>query len=277
MPTLETFDPTYQFYMFKGEPGTRKSTQALSYPKPQYWFDWDAKMQLGSLVVPMLKWGINPKDVVYDTYADWEGARKKLELFTTTCKHPDGRKYETIIVDSFTSAMDMTLRQTLKAKGGVTRGSGAAAGRFIAGIPVNELEDYNAETSAANEMIALLKDIQSYHKLNVIIIAHVMEVTNKDSQGKTSTSRTIVTAGKRTAAKMPGYCSEVYHFDIIKSISASVPGQYSLITENTGDDFARTSLDLPTRITFDDKPLYTDFLKPAIDKIKGQNIQVVKV
>jgi hypothetical protein len=30
------------------------------------------------------------------------------------------------------------------------------------------------------------------------------------------TSRTIVTAGKRVAAKIPAYCSEVYHFGIKK-------------------------------------------------------------
>jgi hypothetical protein len=32
------------YCMFKGEPGTRKSTQALSFPGPQYWFSWDRKM-----------------------------------------------------------------------------------------------------------------------------------------------------------------------------------------------------------------------------------------
>jgi AAA domain len=274
MPTMKTLDPTYQFYMFKGEPGTRKSTAALSFPTPQYWFDWDLKMQ--SMLVPMYKWGINPEDVVYDNYMDWDKARKKLEEFTTKCKHPDGRKYETIVIDSFTSGMDMTLRQTLSFKGGQVRKSGQAAGKTIANIPINEIEDYNAESSAANEMIALLKDIATFHKLNVIIIAHVMEVTFKGLNGETSMSRTIVTAGKRVAAKLPGYCSEVYHFDIEKSLSSSVPGDYTCITENTGEDFARTGLELPRRIKFNEKPLYKDFLAPAIAKLKAQNVQVIQ-
>lgn len=273
MPTFETLDPTYQFYMFKGEPGTRKSTAALSFPTPQYWFDWDLKVQ--SMIVPMRKWGLNPKDIVYDPYMDWDKAREKLDGFTTKCNHPDGRKYQTIIIDSFTSAMDMTLRQTLKFKGGLTRKSGQAAGKTIANIPINEIEDYNAESSAANELIALLKDIQQYHKLNVVLIAHVMEVTFKSTGGETSSSRTIVTAGKRVAAKLPGYCTEVYHFDIESSLSASVPGDYSVITENTGDDFARTGLELPRRIKFNDKPLYPTFLLPAIEKLKAQKIQVI--
>jgi hypothetical protein len=273
MPTLETLDPTLQFYLFKGEPGTRKSTSALSFPTPQYWFNWDLKMQ--SMLVPMHKWGINPKDVVYDDYMDWDKARIKLEEFQTKCKHPDGRKYETVIIDSFTSSMDMTLRQTLKSKGGKTRQSGQAAGKFIGTIPVNEMEDYNAESSAGNELIALLKDIQTYNKLNVIVIAHVMEVTNKSSNGETSTSRTIVTAGKRLAAKIPGYCSEVYHFDIEQSLSQSLPGEYTCLTENTGDDFARTGLSLPRRIKFNDKPLYKDFIAPAIETLKAKKIQVI--
>ena len=45
MPTMDSvtfFDALY--CMFKGEPGTRKSTQALSFPGPQYWFSWDRKM-----------------------------------------------------------------------------------------------------------------------------------------------------------------------------------------------------------------------------------------
>lgn len=267
MPTLETLDPTYQFYMLKGEPGTRKSTTALSYPKPIYWFDWDDKME--SMLVPMTKWGINPKDVVYDVYQDWESARKKLEAFTTTCKHPDGRKFETIVIDSFTAAMDRTLRQIKKTKGG------SGEGKKIAGIPVSGIEDYNAESSVGAELIALLKDIKNYHKLNIVLIAHVMEVTKMAGQ-ETSVSRTIVTAGKRLSAILPGYCSEVYHFDIEKSLSPTMPGKYTIVTENTGEDFARTGLDLPRRIEFGDKPLFDTHIKPAIEKLKAQNIQVNK-
>lgn len=268
MPTLETLDPTYQFYMLKGEPGTRKSTSALSFPKPIYWFDWDDKME--SMMIPMHKFNINPKDVVYDVYQDWDSARKKLESFTVNCKHPDGRKYETIVIDSFTAAMDRTLRQIKKFKGADNQG------KKIAGIPVSGIEDYNAESAVGAELIALLKDIKNYHKLNIVLIAHVMEVTSKNPNGETQSSRTIVTAGKRLSAIIPGYCSEVYHFDIEKSLSASLPGNYSIITENTGDDFARTGLDLPRRIAFNDKPLFDTFIKPAIEKLKAQNITVIK-
>ena len=36
------------------------------------------------------------------------------------------------------------------------------AGKLIAGIAVNEIEDYNAESAALQELIALTKDIHIY-------------------------------------------------------------------------------------------------------------------
>ncbi len=95
----------------------------------------------------------------YDVYQNWDEARKKLESFTVNCKHPDGRKYETIVVDSFTSAMDMTLRQISKTKGG--------DGKKIAGIPVSGIEDYNAESAVASELIALGEHGEAHHVLAV--------------------------------------------------------------------------------------------------------------
>jgi hypothetical protein len=167
---------------------------------------------------------------------------------------------------------DMTLRQTLKAKRGTTRQSGAAAGKNIGGIAVNEIEDYNAESSALNELIALTKDIQAYNAkkgkyISIILIAHVMEVTNKSLDGTMHTSRTIVTAGKRVAAKVPAYCSEVYHFGIKKSFDANVGGQYAIITENPGEDFARTALNLPREIIIGDDALYPKYILPAVQAL----------
>jgi len=265
MPDMSTIDPEMIYAMLKGEPGTRKSTQALSFPTPQYWFSWDRKMQ--GIMVPMRKWGINPKLIQYDDYEDWNGARNKLEQFQLNCP------FSTLVFDSLTSCADMTLRQTLKLKTGA-RKSGADAGRTIAGIAINEIEDYNAESSALNELIALTKDIQSYQKsqgkkVNIILIAHVMEVT-KMVQNQQVLSRTIVTAGKRVAAKMPAYCTEVYHFGYEKGFIEGTPGNLVMYTHHSGIDFARTALDLPAKIEFGDKPIYTEFLTPAIAKLKGE-------
>jgi len=254
MPTLSDINLEAIFALMKGEPGTRKSTAALSFPKPQYWVSWDQKMD--SLLLPMQAWGVNPKDIHFDDYKDWSGPKQKLEQLQLNCP------YKTIVIDSITSGSDAINRQTLKIK---LQGSGA---KNIAGIPVNSIEDFNAEDSALKELIAILKDINKFHKVNIIIIAHVIQKEVKTSDGKTHMSRTLVTAGKGIAQKIPAYCPEVYHFNIKTDFDASKGGQYALLTTHTGDDFARTSLPLPNEIVFGSDPLYDKWIAPAIKKMK---------
>lgn len=261
MPSMNDVNFDSLYCLFKGEPGTRKSTQALSFPKPQYWFSWDQKMS--SIYMPMRKWGIEPKEVSYDDYDDWTKAKTKLEQLRVTCP------YKTVVIDSITSCADAILRQTTKLKYGVTRSSGATAGKLIAGIAVNEIEDYNAESGALGELISLTKDIRGYHKVNVIIIAHVIKAEYRDTTKKTThISRQIVTAGKNIAAKIPAYCGEIYHFNIKSGFVEGSGGDYSLLTEHTGDDFAKSELGLDREIVFKDKPLYETYIKPAITKMK---------
>lgn len=263
MPTMNDADFEALYCLFKGEPGTRKSTQALSFPGPQYWFSWDRKMN--GIYLPMRRWGIDPKTISYDDYEDWTAPKKKLESFQLNCP------FKTIIIDSVTSMADMTLRQTMKVKYGTTKKSGDASGKLVAGIAVNEIEDYNAESSALNELIALTKDINKFHKVNIILIAHVVKAEYRDTTKKTThISRQIVTAGKNVAAKIPAYCGEVYHMNIKQGFVQGQGGEYSLLTTHTGDDFARTALPLPNEIVFGDKPLYETWIAPAIKELTSQ-------
>lgn len=261
MPNLTQVDASSIYAMFKGEPGTRKSTQALTFPGPQYWFSWDRKMS--GILVPARKWGIDPTTIEYDDYDDWSKARQKLEKLQVN------NPYKTLVFDSLTSCADMTLRQAIKLKAGVTRASGATAGKTVGGVQVNEIEDYNAESAALQELIALTKDIQAYSKCNIILIAHVVQAEYRNTTNQTThISRTIVTAGKKVAPKIPAYCGEVYHFNIKTGAVANLPGQYTAITHHTGDDFARTALDLPGEIILGEDQLYTKWIAPAIAKLK---------
>ena len=76
------------FTMLKGEPGLRKSTQALSFAAagPQYWFSFDRKMS--GILIPARKWGIDLTTIDYDDYDDWTKAAQKLEKLSM-----DARKY----------------------------------------------------------------------------------------------------------------------------------------------------------------------------------------
>lgn len=243
------------FCLFKGEPGTRKSTCALSFPRPQYWFSWDKKME--SLLLPMMQWGINPQDIKADDYWDWDKPIKKLKDLQVTCP------FRTIVIDSITTAVDSINRQTINFKA-----STGDKGGKVGTIYVNSIEDYKAEESAIGELLSLLKDIRAFHKVNVIIIAHVIQKEMKSPDGKTHMARLLFTAAKGSAQKIPAVCPEAYHFNIKKSVDVTREGTYALLTTHTGDDFARTSLPIPPEIEFGNEPLYDKWLKPAIEKLK---------
>jgi hypothetical protein len=219
---------------------------------------------MNGILIPALNWKVNPKEIVADDYHDWNTPRTKLESFQTRCP------YRTLVFDSLTSMCDMTLNQTLSLKRGTIRDSGKAAGKQVAGIAVNEIEDYGAEAAALQELIALTKDIHKYHKVNIVLIAHVVQAEYRNTVTNTThVSRTIITAGKKIAPKIPAYCGEVYHFNIKKGFGADEEGKYSLFTVHTGDDFARTALPLDKEIVFGDEPLYDRWIAPAIAKLKS--------
>ena len=265
MPTLfDEYAKDSLFSLFKGEPGTRKSTCALSYPTPQFWFSWDRKMN--GLLLPAKHWGINVSDINYVDLDDWSKADAKLRQFQTNCP------FKTIVLDSITSLGDSVMGQTKRFKTGTTRKSGGAAGKKIAGIEVNELEDYNAESAALLDAISMLKDIHEFHKVHVILIAHVIQAEYRNTTNNTThISRQIVTAAKKVAAKIPAYCEEVYHFNIDRGdFAEGSEGNYGLLTEHTGDDFARTSLPLQKKILFGNQPLYSTWVKPAMDELRQQ-------
>lgn len=246
------------FSMFKGEPATRKSTAALSYPKPQYWISTDQKME--AMTLPGKKFGIKPGEVSYDDYTDWAKPKAKLEQFQVSCP------FKTIIVDSVTSIGDNINRQTIKEK------KNDGGGKKIGSIYVPGLEEYNAEASAFQELIAMLKDIHKFHKVNIILIAHVVGQRKDDPGNKlTHHSRVIVTGGEKISAKISAYMTEVYHFNVKTGFNADAgDDKYALLTRHTGNDYARTSLPLPREIEFHDDPLYDRYVLPAINKLKAE-------
>lgn len=257
MPSMASVNMDALFTMMKGEPGLRKSTCALSYPTPQFWFSWDKKME--ALTLPMKRWGIKPTDIEYEDYDDYDKPRAMMERLQVNCK------YKTIILDSITSNGDGINRQTRKFK------AGEGGGKKVGGISTNGIEDYMAEASAFQEQIALLKDIHKFHHVHVVLIAHVVgQRKNDDDNKSTHHSRVIVTGGDKISAKIAAYCTEVYHFNIKAAFEADKEGQYTLLTVHTGNDFARTSLPLAQEIAFNNRPLYEGWIAPAIKKLQEE-------
>ncbi len=262
MPSLDTVSLDYLFTMMKGEPGTRKSTCALSYPEPQYWFSYDQKME--ALKLPARRWGISMKNIHYDDYTNWDAARAKMEQLQVNCP------FRTVVVDSLTSGGDGMTRQVKKAK------QADKSGKTVGGIPVSGFEEFNAESSAFQEMIALLKDIHKFHKVHVILIAHVVgQRKDNDANKLTHHSRIIVTGAEKISAKIASYVTEAYHFNVEPSLNVDAgASKFGLFTSHTGNDYARTSLPLEGRILFNDEPLYSKWIKPAIDKENREGLPV---
>jgi hypothetical protein len=245
------------FNLFKGEPGTRKSTCALSYPTPQYWVSTDQKME--AMVLPAKRWGVDmDKDVHFDDYTDWNKPKAYLEKLKLNCP------YKTIIIDSITSMGDAMTSQ-------VKRFKGQGGGKTIGGIAVSGFEEFNAEAAGFQEMIEILKDIHKFHKVNIIMIAHVLGVRKDDPNNKhTHHSRIIVTGAERISAKLSFGVTEAYHFNIKADFDADKGGHYALRTVHTGNDYARTSLPLKEEIVFDNDPLYEKWIAPAIKALKDE-------
>ena len=258
MPSLNDVDVAALFTMLKGEPGTRKSTVALSYPTPQFWISTDKKME--ALALPAKRWGVDIKNVEYEDYNDWDGPKKKLESLQVNCR------YKTIIVDSVTSLGDSMNNQVRKFK------RKDNTGKLVGGISVNGLEEYHAEAASFQELIALLKDIHSYHRVNIILIAHVIgQRKNDDANNLTHHSRVIITGGDKISGKIAAYMTEVYHFNVESDFNAdSGEGKYTFYTSHTGNDYARTSLPLPRKVEFGALPAYDRFILPAIQKLKDE-------
>lgn len=257
---MESVTSDTLFSLHKGEPGTRKSTACVSYPTPQYWVSADQKME--ALRLPMKEFGVKPADVEFDDYSDYDSMNKKLEALRVNCK------YKTINIDSITSIGDNVNRQTRRLKSGTTTQAGSEKGKRIGGITVNSMEDFNAEASAFQEMIAQLKDIHKHFGVNINLIAHVIGARKTDDSNQTTHfARIIVTGGQIISAKIPAYCTEVYHYNIENDMDISKGGKYALYTEHMGNDFARTSLPLERKIIFNNQPLYKDFIQPAIEKL----------
>lgn len=257
MPSLNDVKLDSLFSMFKGEPGTRKSTAALSYPTPQYWFSTDQKME--AMMLPAKRWGIKMKDVQFDDYTDWDKPRAKMEQLQVNCP------FKTLIVDSITSSGDAMTRQVRMSK------QKDNSGKKIGNIPVSGFEEFNAESAAFQEMIALLKDIHKFHNVNIILIAHVLGARKDNDTNKlTHHSRIIVTGAEKISAKIASYMTEVYHFNVKAAFEADKEGSYGLMTVHTGNDYARTSLPLPQEIMFNNEPLYERYVLPAINKLTAE-------
>lgn len=252
MPSIEEGAKKEEvMFLLKGEPSSGKSIAAASFPNC-YIFDMESRIRsVASYYLPKGK-----RDIKYDTYNynDYPKFDKKWDEFiqaSQTSKFP----YDTVIVDTLTSTTDLLLHHVMKTKGMEGKG------KKIAGVTVNSIEDYNVENSALVELVLFMRQIKCKYK---ILVAHVVKTEKTNlADDTTVVTRQLLTAGKKVAAKLPGYFDEIYHFEQ-RPKGAST--QFVARTVNSGEDFARTTLNLPREIDFTNQNFY-ELIKPNLQEV----------
>lgn len=232
--------------LIAGQPGRGKTTAGLTFPTPMLIFDFE-----GKLVGPMLwakKNGIDISKIEIwsprDWSNNWDEFCKRLNSFR---RDPQG--YKSFGTDSLSSLADYLLGYTSDKK--VAEGDKV---KRVGGVQVAGIDEYNAESSGLMDYLLFVKDV----KANVWMSAHYLEskTTSLDT-GKVIVSRSLLTGGKKTAAKIPVYFPEVYSFNIEPSIVVGGSVKRVCYTQTNEEDFARTEFTLPNKFDFTDKPFYS--------------------
>jgi len=246
--------------LLKGENGTGKSIIAASYALsgPMYVFDFEDRMRSVANYYRNLKREDVIKDIEYDTYYSFNKVRKKFQSIEQS---PKGLK--NVLIDSLTSFTDRALSNTKQFKASEQATTGDKSGRTVGEFRVNTLDDFNAESAAIQEFIIEHALILKSMKINVIVTAHVIKVREEsdDGPGKTVVARYLMTGGKKAGQKIPGYYDEIYHTNIESGMSTSDAPNYTVRTRHSGNDFAKTSLNLPPKINFTNKVFYEELKK----------------
>ena len=240
-----------QFCLYKGEPGTGKSSAAGSFPEP-YVFDFDGRMRVLTNRYP-------GKDIIFDSFFnDFPGLTRKLSELVNY------NPYGTIIFDSLTSYSRTIMSHMIKSR---VADAGDTAKRLKrGGIDVSQLEDYSGETAAIVQLLDAMRLLNK--KCHVILIAHCVDVIERNAQTKsTVVNRHLLTGGKKIAAEIPAYFDEAYHFYSRPDLSGGNPDYY-VTTSAAGIDWAKTALPLPSEINWTNKNFYETILN-LLNKPKG--------
>lgn len=260
------------FCMIKGESGAGKSIQANSFPEV-YNFDFDHRLQ----AVKRFFAKRDPEKKIHGRSYQIDEFPKAYELLESWA---DGRvrcPYLGINFDTSTTIIEAILHYVNYAKGQVTSKAKGDAGDSGFGMSLKlgilslpPLDDFRWLIKGFQDMLALARKIDNVH---VILCCHIQQVTEK--KGKTSVSRGVL-ANQGLAQKLPVSFDEIYHMDVEGGLLATDKTKRIIVTEHSGEDFARTSLNLPARIDVTDKLLYDHIVSyhPEFEIVSGQISEV---
>jgi hypothetical protein len=238
------------FGICKGEPGSGKSIFEASFPGVCF-LDIDDRMRSVRNYYP------NRTDIDYfpiRSYQELENKINELQKYNP---------FNCVVVSSITSLARTIMRHAIELRGG-GKGSMKKAGIFV-----NTVEDYSGETQGLINCIFELK----YHlQCHVWFEAHVTDA----SKIAVGISRRMVTGAKALASEIPAYFDEVYHFQVIPSMTRGERPQYTIITSATDADYAKTSLPLPPIIDITNGNGYEILMSYLPEEVIKEDIQKLK-
>lgn len=213
----------------------------------------------------------NLKDLEYDDFpigTGYDKLDKKMDELVSRCE------YNTVVMSSLTSFIYVILNHLIRAKAGQTRGQGnqqRPAGLKIGGIPVNELEDYNAEDSAIiNDLISFFQQMKA-NGVNCILEAHITPYELSWFEGGqkiTKTIQQILTKGKKAPASVPAFFNEIWLFE--KSYEGVIVGKqskrYAVNTSGSPLDDCKTSWDIEGFDFTNDKDPFGNLVLPQLSR-----------
>ena len=165
-------------------------------------------------------------NISYDYFPTYSPLEEKLRNLKDYCP------YRFVFVESMTSICEHSIQQTFDLK--------PNKGKKVGQIRVTDVEHYSAEFSGLMDLLYLTLQIQAH----VFWTGHVITYDQPRLNAPAIVHRTLVARGKKVGPTMAGYFDEYWHFQV------DTDGTYVMITKPEGEDAAKTSLDLPQRITW---------------------------
>jgi len=239
-------------FLFKSGPGMAKTCAAASFavdgPVHISYFDKRKPVELEKYFKHIVKRPELLDNITYESYGSQninEYLNQIIEWGVRGCK------YTTVITDSLTNLTSSAVNWSLGFKDPRTPDDKKT-------VSIPDWDEYKVETSLVVQALDILMTLP----VNVIWTAHPLEniKLGSSSSGKvTSVTKTVslVTYGNKVAGLVPGRFTEIYHFG--KEIDYSTnptSSKYVCFTDSIGDEFARSSLMLPTQFDHTNRLFY---------------------
>jgi hypothetical protein len=239
--------------LLKGANGMGKTIAACTFASegPIYVFDFDGRM------LPVLTFFKKhcPElldNVNYDTYSSHNANEflNKLIGFSKDCP------YRAVITDSITSLTASAVNWSLGFRSPKARKSDGPN-------LIPDFDSYKVETSLVSQALDIMKTLSCH----VIVTAHPLpSLSMTGSGGSMIVSKvvSIVSYGQKVGAIVPGYFNEIYHFARRVDFNDNT-NKRVVFTDQIGDDFAKTALDIPGEFDITNKLFYSVW-KDLLDK-----------